>query len=182
MGRRKQDDQPDWELIQREYRTGQLTMRQIAKATGVQASTISRRATAEGWVQDKRDEVRARSEAMLLSKEKATPTQQDIEIAATVRTQRIFDHRNGLAELAVATSEARVKITAAMRKATDPKEVALLMGALESNGRTHRIVIDKEREAFNIGPVKEEPAPAPAPTSGDPREHYQWLASQRAEK
>jgi len=178
MGRRKQGDEPDWELIQREYRTGQLTIRQIAKATGVQPSTISRRAAAEGWVQDKRDEVRARSEAMLLSKEKATPTQQDIEIAATVRTQRILDHRNGLAELALATHEARKKIATAIRKATDSKEIALLMGALEANGRTHRIVIDKEREAFNIGPVKAEETPPAAPTSGDPREHYQWLAGQ----
>lgn len=66
MGRRSQDNQIDWELIEKEFRLGQSTLRQLAAAHKVQPSAISRKANKEQWVQDKRAEVKALSEAQLL--------------------------------------------------------------------------------------------------------------------
>lgn len=100
MGRRSQDNQIDWDLIEREFRLGQSTIRQLAAAHKVQASGISRRAKREGWVQDKREAVKALSEAQLLVSNtrnctaNTTPTQADIEVAATVRTKVILAHRS----------------------------------------------------------------------------------------
>ena len=97
MGRRSKDNQIDWELIEKEYRLGQSTLRQLAATHQVQASAISRKAKRENWVQDKRAAVRALSEAQLLARakanEKATPTEVDIEVAATVRTNVVLAHR-----------------------------------------------------------------------------------------
>lgn len=100
MGRRSQDNQIDWELIEKEFRLGQSTLRQLAATHKVQASAISRKAKKEGWVQDKRDQVKARSEAQLLAADarkatrKATePGEIDIEVAATVRTNVVLAHR-----------------------------------------------------------------------------------------
>jgi hypothetical protein len=102
VGRRSQDNQIDWELIQREYRLGQKSLRQIAAEFAVQPSAISRRAKKDGWVQDKSHEVRAISEAQLLlsntgkATEKATPSRIDIEAAAQARTDLILAHRRDI--------------------------------------------------------------------------------------
>lgn len=101
MGRRSQDNPIDWELIEKEFRLGQSTLRQLASTHGVQPSAISRKAKREGWVQDKSGAVKALSDAQLLvsNNRKATakatePTKQDIEVAATVRTEVILAHRS----------------------------------------------------------------------------------------
>lgn len=105
MGRRKADNGIDWDLIQREFRLGQKTMKQIASDFGIQTSTISRRAKKEDWVQDKAPEVAARARAVLLmsntekAKANATPTQLEIEAAAEVRISVVLEHRKGLARL-----------------------------------------------------------------------------------
>lgn len=100
MGRRSQDNPIDWELIEKEFRLGQSTLRQLASTHGVQPSAISRKAKREGWVQDKSGAVKALSEAQLLisNNRKATakatePTIEDIEVAATVRTNIVLAHR-----------------------------------------------------------------------------------------
>lgn len=100
MGRRSQENPIDWELIEKEFRLGQSTLRQLASSHQVQPSAISRKAKKENWVQDKREAVKALSEAQLLlsnthkATEKATPTEVDIEIAATVRTNIVLAHRS----------------------------------------------------------------------------------------
>lgn len=102
MGRRSQDNQIDWELIEKEYRLGQHTLRQLAATHKVQASAISRKAKKEGWVQDKSQAVKALSEAQLLvsnthkATDKATPTAEDIAVAATARTNLILGHRQDI--------------------------------------------------------------------------------------
>jgi hypothetical protein len=105
MGRRKATESVDWDLIQREYRLGQKTMRQIASEFGIQTSSLSRKAKADGWVQDKAPEVRARAKAVLLVSDlakqqiKATPGPDEIEAAAEVRIQVVLGHRQGLSRL-----------------------------------------------------------------------------------
>lgn len=96
MGRR---NDIDWEAIEKEYRLGQKSLRQIAVVFGVQPSAISRKAKKDSWVQDKASEVRALSEAQLLisnrrkATEKATPTPEDVQVAALARTNIVLNHR-----------------------------------------------------------------------------------------
>lgn len=55
---------PDWELAERLYRAGQLTLRQVAEQVGCAHQVLSRRAKAKGWERDLtpriRETVRAR--------------------------------------------------------------------------------------------------------------------------
>lgn len=53
----------DWEAIEREYRAGQLSVREIASRHSINASTISRRAKRDGWERDLTDQVRQRAKA-----------------------------------------------------------------------------------------------------------------------
>lgn len=99
MGRRAKDNEIDWEFVEKEYRLGQFSLRQIAAQFDIQPSAISRKAKKEGWVQDKSEQVKTLSKNQLIlsnthkATEKATPTKVDIEEAATARTNKVLDHR-----------------------------------------------------------------------------------------
>jgi hypothetical protein len=105
VGTRSPDKPPvDWESIEREYRLGHTSMRQLSARFDVQTSVISRRAKKHGWVQDKREAVKALSEAQLLLSNAreatiraTTPTVAEIEQAATSRTKVVLAHRDSAA-------------------------------------------------------------------------------------
>jgi len=48
----------DWEAIEREYRAGQLSVREIARIHGVHHTTITAKAKRGGWIQDKSETIR----------------------------------------------------------------------------------------------------------------------------
>jgi predicted DNA-binding protein YlxM (UPF0122 family) len=52
------DDPKDWEAIEREYRAGQLSVREIARQYAVSEGAIRKRAKAEGWERALADVVR----------------------------------------------------------------------------------------------------------------------------
>ena len=111
MAKRKQID---WEAIEREYRLGQLTLRELSVKFGPSFGTIGKRARKEGWVQDKTEEVRRRTKAILATendtpqdtpedtdtkkghKKDTEPTQNDIEAAAMARVKIVRGHRKTL--------------------------------------------------------------------------------------
>ena len=59
-------DQIDWEAIERDYRIGQLSVREIARRHEVEASTITRKAKKETWARDYSEEVKAKTRAGLV--------------------------------------------------------------------------------------------------------------------
>jgi transposase-like protein len=82
---------PNWESIEREYRLGQYSLREVAKRHGVGHQSILRHAAKGGWTQDKSEEVRRRVGARLLlsgpdqertrTGPEVEPTEADIEAA-----------------------------------------------------------------------------------------------------
>jgi len=50
--------QPDWEVIERAYRAGALSIRTIAERQGVSDTAIRKKAKALGWVRDLSEQVR----------------------------------------------------------------------------------------------------------------------------
>lgn len=57
---------PDWEAIEREYRAGQVSVREIGRQHGVTDTAIRKRAKQENWSRDLTEEVRraVRNEAV----------------------------------------------------------------------------------------------------------------------
>lgn len=101
----------DWEAVERDYRMGQLSLRALSEKHGVSASSISRRATKYGWVQDASQEVRERTRAALLVQaddcntdcnsvavERNTPTREDIAVAVQTNIEVISRHRKDIAK------------------------------------------------------------------------------------
>jgi len=53
----------DWEIIERDYRAGIKTLRQIAAEAGITHGAINKRAKVDGWERDLRKKILAKAEA-----------------------------------------------------------------------------------------------------------------------
>lgn len=68
----------DWEAIEREYRAGQLSVREIGRQQGVVEGTIRKRAKKEGWERDLTDQVCEEVRRQLVrNDEDAPPTHEE---------------------------------------------------------------------------------------------------------
>ena len=107
MARRTVQDSIDWDAIERAYRLGNRTNRQLGVEFGADHSSIGKKAKAKGWVVDKSEEVEAVTNSLLIqsasgnSNPNATPTDKEIKVAAQVAFDVILDHRTGLRRLGV---------------------------------------------------------------------------------
>ena len=64
--------QPDWEAIERAYRAGLLSVREIAGACGVSHTAIQKRAKANGWERDLKAKIKAKADSLVAKREVAT--------------------------------------------------------------------------------------------------------------
>ncbi|WP_019558489.1 hypothetical protein [Thioalkalivibrio sp. ALE12] len=96
MAERKQYD---WEAIAREYKAGQLSIREIGKKHGVTDGAIRQRAKRHGWKRDLSDEVRrqAKSQALRDSLRSTNASDEEIiEEAAKRGSEVIQTHRRDI--------------------------------------------------------------------------------------
>lgn len=106
MGRRTGANAIDWDLIEREYRLGLKSNKQLAAEFGVHAASIGRRADKYGWVVDKRGEVDATVGSLLIQaasgvcNPNATPNAIQIKAAAQATADVVLAHRGSLDRLA----------------------------------------------------------------------------------
>ncbi|WP_374288881.1 hypothetical protein [Pseudomonas fluvialis] len=59
----------DWEAIERDYRAGLLSVREIAGRHGCTHTAIGKRAKAEGWGRDLKAKIRAKADALVSRRE-----------------------------------------------------------------------------------------------------------------
>lgn len=129
MGRRSDID---WDAIERAYRLGTQTNKQLAVHFGVEPSTIGRRATKHGWVQDRNKDVVVATESLLIqaasgnANVNATPTQTEVKVAAQVAADVVLGHRKGLRRL----SALRDKLLCEIEIVTDNPEEFERLGEL----------------------------------------------------
>ena len=64
--------QPDWEAIERAYRAGMLSVREIASSCGVSHTAIQKRAKANGWERDLKAKIKAKADSLVAKREVAT--------------------------------------------------------------------------------------------------------------
>lgn len=90
----------DWEAIERDYRTGKFTLRELEAKHGANNATIARRAAKDGWSKDLAKAVRQATNAGLIAaavQQESSKAQQNtataVLAAAEVNTQVILRHR-----------------------------------------------------------------------------------------
>lgn len=93
----------DWEAVERDYRTGRFTLRELETKHGVVNTTIMRRAKREGWAQDLTEAIRQATNTQLvqqLVQQECSNAQQSttetVLAAAALSAQVIMGHRVGL--------------------------------------------------------------------------------------
>jgi hypothetical protein len=102
MAKPKKRKKIDWEAIEREYRTGQLSNVEIATQYGTKESTLRYQAKKRGWKKDLAAKVRKGVREKLLREELREPNASDEEIedAAIDRgVELLKSHRKDIAEL-----------------------------------------------------------------------------------
>ncbi|WP_225784469.1 hypothetical protein [Xenophilus sp. Marseille-Q4582] len=145
----------DWEAIQRDYRAGIKTLRQMADFHGVSHTAIRKRADREGWVKDLSGEIAAKAEA-LVSKAVLTPEVSSgkhfsdaeiVEANATAIVQVRVRHRQDVARLTATIAR--------INKALDSEEGQRL--PLNVQAKSAKALVDAqnslialERQAFGI--------------------------------
>lgn len=89
----------DWEAVERDFRTGHFTLRELEAKHGVSYAQISRKSKQDGWSKDLRDVIRQATDAALL-RDSVTDAQKDatetVLVAAELNKNVILAHRGDL--------------------------------------------------------------------------------------
>lgn len=89
----------DWEAVERDFRTGHFTLRELEAKHGVSYAQISRKAKQHGWSKDLREVIKQATDAAVL-RESVTEAQKDatetVLVAAELNKTVILGHRNDL--------------------------------------------------------------------------------------
>lgn len=178
-------NEKDWEAIERSYRAGILSIREIAKNHGVSDTAIRKKANAAGWQRDLTDRVNEKVRTELVRSEVRTSDPQTereiVEEAAATVVHVVRSHRKAitqgqqlvelltkqLIDVAGRRDEFEEQIEDECAEDKSPERRARLMRAVSLG--THASIavnlaaatktwVGLERQAFNI---KDE-APAPA--------------------
>ena len=135
----------DWEAIERDFRTGKFTLRELEAQHGVSYAQISRKATEHKWTKDLREVIKHATDAALL-RETVTNAQKDVTetvlVAAEVNKQVILAHRKGLQELTSVKRTLLDQIQQAAALLPDLAEVIEMVRKPDDNG------IDRANDAL----------------------------------
>ena len=139
----------DWEAIERDYRTGRFTLRELETKYEVNNSTISRRADKHGWTQDLSTAIKQATNAKLIQSivaAECSTAQQNaadtVLAAAEVNKQVILGHRKGLQELTSVKRALLDQIQQAAALLPDLAEVIEMVRKPDDNG------IDRANDAL----------------------------------
>jgi hypothetical protein len=147
----------DWDAVERDYRAGSFTLRELASKYGCSHQAIAKQAKAGGWTQDLTKAVRAATNARLIQEQVAKQVAASGQAVANAvisvaeaNTQIILKHRRRLDRLNEDADKAREKLIELADGIANIREAAAYVSALEASARTTKIVIEAERKAFNL--------------------------------
>jgi len=139
----------DWDAVERDYRTGRFTLRELETKYEVNNSTISRRADKHGWTQDLSTAIKQATNAKLIQSivaAECSTAQQNaadtVLAAAEVNKQVILGHRKGLQELTSVKRTLLDQIQQAAAMLPDLAEVIEMVRQPDDNG------IDRANDAL----------------------------------
>lgn len=153
-------EQIDWEAIERDYRLGQLSIRELARRFGIEPSTITRKAAKDAWVRDLSQEVKARTRAGLveLAKEKAqqlatesnVALRDGIDVAVESNLRKISEHQSSIGQNQGRLLTMQTKLDSMIPEAESLHDMVKAASAFESLVRSQKTLIALEREALGL--------------------------------
>jgi hypothetical protein len=148
----------DWEAVERDYRTGKFTFRELETKHGIPYGTISARATRENWSRDLRSVIRQRASAALVEELAAQGTAQvaqsaaqTVQLAAEQAKAVMLSHRTRAQALAATALELLGELSRAALLAQEQELLAQILagsGAEPKDEAEARRVVQK---ALSLG-------------------------------
>lgn len=105
MARRSKENAIDWSAIERQYRLGQKSNKQLSEEFGVDLGSIGKKAKLYGWVVDKSKDVEAVTNSLLIQSASgipnpnSTPSALEVKAAGQANYEVVMNHRRGLARM-----------------------------------------------------------------------------------
>jgi hypothetical protein len=159
----------DWESVERDYRAGVLSLREIGAERLVSAPMILKRAKAEGWDRDLSARIQAKAEAAVNraivnapvnGEQSVNLTEKDtIEANAAAIVSVRLRHRVGV-KRGIDQCDRLMTYLESAKIEEDVKEFST---TLKQWAETHKSLVAMEREAWGIAPVAPEAPPAELP-------------------
>ena len=147
----------DWEAVERDYRTGKYSLRELGARHGADHGLISRKARKEGWTQDLSAAIRQATNARLAESLVSTEVNEShqkvnavVVASADVNTRIILGHRTRLTDLAGAVDQARAKLLELGDSVADIKEAATFVQAVGNLASATKTLLEQERKAHNL--------------------------------
>ncbi|EWG99945.1 helix-turn-helix domain-containing protein [Halomonas sp. BC04] len=141
----------DWEVIERDYRAGQLSIRHLAAKHSVPESTVRSKAKAEGWQRDLTDDVRAATQAKLSRTSRSgIPHDEDaaiIDEASNEAAALVTEHRHAVSRWRrIADRLAGTLETVPIREDNADRFARSLNSGIDALAKAIRL----ERQAYNL--------------------------------
>jgi hypothetical protein len=166
MSEPKKRARVDWDAVERDYRTGKFTLRELGEKHGCTHGAVVKMVKKHGWTQDLTKAVRAATNARLIqeavSNEVAKGTQavtNAVLAAAEVNARVIRRHQERAAKVHGDLELATAKVLAMAETVADVREAGALMSAIEAGARTLKTLVEIERKAHGLDAKEGEDAP-----------------------
>lgn len=150
----------DWEAVERDYRIGQMSVRELARRHEIEPSTITRRAKKEAWIRDLSEIVKSRTRAAMIetvaqhtqqhATESNTALRDGIDVAVETNLRVLRAHQSGIRESAGRLERLAQQFDAISAGLADMNDIAKAASSLESIVRSQKTLVGLEREALNI--------------------------------
>lgn len=152
----------DWDAVERDYRTGKYSLRELGARHGADHGLISRKAKKGSWTQDLSVAIKQATNAkltQLLVNTEVNESHQKVNAvvsaAADENTRIILSHRTRLIDLADAVDAAKAKLLALGDTVADIREAATFVQAVGNLANATKMLIDQERRAHNLDDLDE---------------------------
>ena len=159
----------DWSAVERDYRTGMFTLRELEARHGAHNATISRHAKNEGWTQDLFIAIKQATDTKLIQAVVATEcsksqqkTVDTVLAAADFNAGIILSHRTRLIELASSIDKAMDTILLLGASVSGIREAAVFTQAICNLVTSTRVLLELERKAYNLDSEAERANPQDA--------------------
>lgn len=143
----------DWESIERDFRAGVLSVREIASAHDTSHTSINKRAKRDGWDRNLKAKIQARADALVSKQEGSTKVS-----TIGVETEREIVESNALAIVSVRMNHrtdirsASTLVSGIMTDLTADKELEIpkRASAVLALSTALKNLVQLERQAYNL--------------------------------
>lgn len=161
----------DWESVEREYRAGVLSVREIGKAAGLSHVAVLKKAKREGWTQNLAARVKEAVTTKLVTADVTIGNQREIIEAVALRSvDVILAHRKDIAKLRTMATGMTAELEAdAEKPAKERMSLKERASIIESLSRTTARAVVLERQAFGLDDDTKAPDSVEAADASSPR-------------